>query len=91
MFYAISYDIQKNRNRNKVAKLLKDYGPRVQLSVFEVHLDGKDLEKLVQRLEKEIDPENDSIRIYPLCGACKPDIIVIGQGTVTQLIDVIII
>lgn len=91
MFYAISYDIRDDRRRLRVAKVLKDFGSRVQLSVFEAHLESRDLERLRHRLEKHLDPEADSVRLYPLCAACSPGILVLGQGVVTQDPEVIII
>ncbi|MEW6388798.1 MAG: CRISPR-associated endonuclease Cas2 [Thermodesulfobacteriota bacterium] len=91
MFYAISYDIRDDRRRLRVAKALKDFGSRVQLSVFEAHLESRELERLRRRLEKHLDPEADSVRLYPLCAACRPGIVVLGQGVVTEDPDVIII
>jgi CRISPR-associated protein Cas2 len=91
MFYAISYDIRDDRRRLRVAKVLKDFGSRVQLSVFEAHLENRDLERLRRRLGKHLDLEADSVRFYPLCAACCPGILVLGQGVVTQDPEVIII
>jgi CRISPR-associated protein Cas2 len=91
MFYAISYDIRDDRRRLKVAKILKDFGDRVQLSVFEARLEQSDLERLKRRVEKHLDLEADSLRLYPLCGACVPRVEVLGQGVVTQDADFIII
>lgn len=91
MFYAISYDIRDDRRRLRVAKILKDYGERVQLSVFEADLDDKALARLQQRLGRCLDPAEDSVRFYPLCAACVPKIIILGQGVVTQDPEVIII
>ena len=91
MFYAISYDIRDDRRRLRVAKVLKDFGERVQLSVFEARLEARDLERLKQRVLKHLDQENDSLRLYPLCGACVPGIEILGQGLVTQDDDFIII
>lgn len=91
MFYAISYDIRDDRRRLRVAKVLKDFGERVQLSVFEAFLTARDLERLKQRVLKHLDQENDSLRLYPLCGACVPGIEVLGQGLVTQEVEFIII
>lgn len=91
MFYAISYDIVDNRRRHRISETLKDYGVRVQLSVFEVQVTHPQLEDLIRRIKGELDEKDDSIRIYPLCAGCKDGILVIGQGEVTQLPDVIII
>ena len=35
MHYTVAYDITDDKRRNKVAKILKDFGKRVQYSVFE--------------------------------------------------------
>lgn len=91
MFYTISYDIRDNRRRQRVAKILKDYGERVQLSVFEAELDEKSLARLQKRLEKCLDLAADSLRFYPLCAACKPRIEILGQGVVSQDPDFIIL
>jgi CRISPR-associated protein Cas2 len=91
MFYAISYDIRDDRRRLKVAKVLKDFGQRVQLSVFEARLEPSELARLKKRLGPILDQEQDSVRLYPLCGACLLGIEVLGQGLVTQEPDFIII
>jgi CRISPR-associated protein Cas2 len=91
MFYAISYDISDDRRRLKVAKALKDFGQRVQLSVFEAHLEPSELGRLQKRLTLLLDLAQDSVRFYPLCAACVPGIQVRGQGLVTQDPDFIII
>jgi CRISPR-associated protein Cas2 len=41
MFYVVSYDIPEDRKRDRVSKTLLDFGARVQYSVFECILDGK--------------------------------------------------
>ena len=46
MLYVISYDIPDNRRRSQLAKVLKGFGSRVQYSVFEAHLNGKQYEEL---------------------------------------------
>ncbi|RMG21471.1 MAG: CRISPR-associated endonuclease Cas2, partial [Methanobacteriota archaeon] len=38
MLIVISYDIEKDRTRSRLAKKLKDFGPRVQKSVFEADI-----------------------------------------------------
>jgi len=91
MFYAISYDIRDNRRRLQVAKVLKDFGERVQLSVFEARLESRDLERLQTRVLKHLDLDQDSLRLYPLCAACVPGVLILGQGVVTEDPEVIII
>jgi CRISPR-associated protein Cas2 len=49
-----------------VAKACKDYGQRVQFSVFECIVDPAQWAVLKDRLIKEIDDEKDSLRFYYL-------------------------
>ncbi len=68
--YLISYDIREDRIRTRAANLLKDFGDRVQKSVFECRLSARDLNTLENALTALTDPKTDSILIYPLCEAC---------------------
>lgn len=45
MTYVISYDIESNKIRTKLAKLLEGYGVRIQYSVFECSLSDKRFKK----------------------------------------------
>jgi CRISPR-associated protein Cas2 len=82
MNYLVSYDISDSRMRLKTSKILDDFGDRVQESVFELPDINDDLwAKCLGRLEHEIELENDdSIRIYPLCEACRMKIMLLGDG-----------
>ena len=79
----ISYDISDDRKRSKVANILKDYGKRVQYSVFECRLDEKTLNKLLGKL-KPFAKGNDSIRVYQICEACLKKVILMGRGEITE-------
>ena len=83
MFYIVSYDIPDDKRRNNVAKVLLDFGERVQYSVFECIMDDVLHEKMTSRLRKIIKKE-DSIRIYTLCAKCEKTIMVIGSGEITK-------
>jgi CRISPR-associated protein Cas2 len=91
VFYIVSYDIADDKRRSKVAKTLKDFGERVQKSVFECLLDKGNLQRMVKKLEKYVDENEDSIRVYQLCNECKQEIKIIGKGTVTEDEDVYIV
>ena len=55
----------KGRRRlRRVAKICKNYGQRVQYSVFECMVDPAQWTRLRQKLEDEIDPSQDSLRFY---------------------------
>jgi CRISPR-associated protein Cas2 len=56
-FVVVCYDIPKDRRRNRVCKLLKNYGERAQYSVFECLLRPKDLRRLRQQLKPLIVPQ----------------------------------
>lgn len=58
-----TYDVSKDRTRNRIADLLERHGIRVQYSVFECRMDMENANSLFSKLELLIDPE-DSIRMY---------------------------
>jgi len=69
MLIVVSYDVSTvdpggQRRLRRVAKACKDYGQRVQFSVFECEVDPARWTLLRQRLIDEIDPEVDSLRFY---------------------------
>jgi len=71
MLVLVSYDVSTtdpkgSRRLNRVAKACKDYGQRVQYSVFECIVDPAQWAVLKQRLIDEIDQELDSLRFYYL-------------------------
>ena len=80
----IVYDIRDNKKRTNLMKLLKGYGERVQYSVFEVYLNPAKLKKLINRVNEIIDLDQDSVRYYILCGHCRNNIEISGQGEVTR-------
>ncbi|RMF98476.1 MAG: CRISPR-associated endonuclease Cas2 [Candidatus Schekmanbacteria bacterium] len=90
MHVVISYDIVNDRRRIKLAKVLLDYGKRVQKSVFECSIDEKNFDKLKKKVEKIIDYESDSVRYYFLCKKCKENIVVSGEGIVIEDEEIII-
>jgi len=69
MFVVVSYDVANveaggARRLRRVAKTCKDYGQRVQYSVFECIIDPAQWTVLRDRLIKEIDLKEDSLRFY---------------------------
>jgi CRISPR-associated protein Cas2 len=69
MFVLIAYDVSTvtkagARRLRRVAQACKDYGQRVQNSVFECRLDEKHWVLLRGRLLSEIDRNQDSLRFY---------------------------
>lgn len=80
----MSYDIPEDRKRTKVANIMKDFGERVQYSVFECIInDDKLLDKMTAKLSALLS-EEDSVRIYALCGKCEKVVKVLGGGSITK-------
>lgn len=62
----IAYDIQDDRRRVRAAKVLEEYGDRIQYSVFVVDLLPASLVSLRQKLRSLIEPADDSVLICDL-------------------------
>ncbi|HTG34102.1 MAG TPA: CRISPR-associated endonuclease Cas2 [Thermoanaerobaculia bacterium] len=78
MLILVSYDVPDDRRRTRLAHALKDFGERVQYSVFECRLDKGAQQTLRERVTRLIDPEEDSLRIYRLCKECDRLLEVLG-------------
>lgn len=91
MFIVVSYDVVDDKRRMKVANTLKDYGRRVQFSVFECLINEKILKEMKERTSKLINDTEDSLRFYQLCEGCVKKIEVRGSSEVTEDRDVYII
>ncbi|GHV07251.1 CRISPR-associated endoribonuclease Cas2 [Campylobacterota bacterium] len=71
MMVLVSYDVAVSteggeRRLRRVAKACKNYGQRVQFSVFECVLEPAQWVKLKNDLEKIVDEKTDSLRYYYL-------------------------
>lgn len=69
MLVLVSYDVSTmdkagQRRLRRVAKTCKNYGQRVQFSVFECIVDPALWTKFRQTLLDEIDQDQDSLRFY---------------------------
>lgn len=87
--YVIAYDIPDDRRRTKVLKILRGFGQWTQYSVFECFLSAKELILLHDRLRKQIRPDEDSVRFYPLCKACCAKVETVGGNKPENPITVI--
>nr|7KFT_A Chain A, Cas2 [Thiomicrospira sp.]7KFT_B Chain B, Cas2 [Thiomicrospira sp.]7KFU_A Chain A, Cas2 [Thiomicrospira sp.]7KFU_B Chain B, Cas2 [Thiomicrospira sp.] len=68
--YLICFDVQHDKTRAKLSRLLEKYGPRVQGSVFEVSFKTPDrkrqLEYKIHQIIKQSNTEENNIRFYNL-------------------------
>lgn len=92
--YIVSYDISSDRLRNKIVKVLLNYGKRVQYSVFECDISQESFGQMYKKLTMLMaDSEEGNIRFYHLCKKCEKEVQEIGipKGNVCRLEDVVII
>jgi CRISPR-associated protein Cas2 len=71
MMILVTYDVStmdagSQRRLRRVAKACRDYGQRVQFSVFEIEVEPATWVTLKQRLIDIINPDTDSLRFYHL-------------------------
>lgn len=64
------YDIEDNKRRNEIFKILKNYGSHVQYSVFECDIKLEHFKSLKSEIMNCINLEKDSIIFYKLCKTC---------------------
>lgn len=69
MMILVTYDVSTvmpagDKRLRKLSKACRNYGQRVQYSVFEIEVDGARWTFLKQELCDLINPETDSLRFY---------------------------
>ena len=85
MLVLVTYDVatetpEGRRRLRRVAEVCEDYGQRVQKSVFECLVDPAQWAVLRQRLVKETELTEDSLRFYFLGKNWKPRVEQVGDG-----------
>jgi len=83
MMVLVTYDVHSEtddgkRRLRRVARLCENVGQRVQFSVFECLVDPAQWIRFRAELEKEIDPDEDSLRFYFLGANWKPRVEHVG-------------
>ena len=74
MYYLIAYDISSSHRLRRVAMVCKNYGVRLQKSLFECHLEKGDFKRLWQQLCDITQRDEDTLVAYPICGACLKEV-----------------
>lgn len=69
--YLIVYDVRHPARLRRLAKVVQDYGLRMQKSVFEAELLAPELADMKARMRACIDPAEDGIKIFRLCQSCE--------------------
>lgn len=91
MFVVVCYDTPDDLRRLRFAKILLDYGYRVQKSVFEVEAPHDILKDMLDRLDSYVNSEEDSIRVYHVCQRCLNQVQFIGLAELTNQENVFIL
>ncbi len=85
MIYMICYDISHPKRLRKAAKVLGNYGLRVQKSFFQCEISKEGMHKLRGELLEVIDTKKDYLYIYPLCESCAQKAQSDGKGQLIRL------
>lgn len=96
MMVLITYDVDTisetgEKRLRKVAKLCRDYGQRVQNSVFECRLTESQFVVLKNKISSIIDNELDNVRSYLLGNNWNRRIETIGKNNLVDLDEELII
>lgn len=65
--WLIIYDISSERRLPKVARVLCEYGVRVQKSVFEFEGNGKEINRIRGRIREVIKEDEDFVVYFNIC------------------------
>jgi CRISPR-associated protein Cas2 len=81
MIVWVMYDIKINKSRSRIAKLCQKYGLyRVQYSVFLGTLEENEKDELKVEIEEWIEPETDSVYIFPMSKNELKQTVLMGQA-----------
>lgn len=70
----VSYDIENTKLRTKFSKFLKQYGYRLQYSVYEIKNSDRILRNIIVEIENNFSKsfgESDSVMIFKMSYACE--------------------
>jgi len=81
----ICYDITNAKRLGKTAKILKNYGIRIQKSFFQCETSKDMLNKLLKDLLATIDVSKDKLYVYPLCNICLKNVKFDGTGDMAKI------
>jgi CRISPR-associated protein Cas2 len=83
MLVLVVYDIADDRRRDRLATFLEGYGRRVQESVFECFLSLQEMKTLHQRVQRQVKPMEDNVRLYWIAADAVPRTLTIGSDLPT--------
>ena len=69
-FLVVAYDVRDRRRLRRVAKMMEQYGSRVQRSVFECRLGKERMMCLLADIKRVINRRQDKVTLITLCQSC---------------------
>lgn len=75
LFCVVAYDIEDDRNRSRISKILEKYGTRVNFSVFECMFTDTQFLQVQAKVEKSVNKHCDKVVYYSICVNCYTKII----------------
>lgn len=78
----LSYDITNNKLRTRFSKYIKQYGEKIQYSVYRIknsHRVLKNIQKEVEYKYKKQFKPTDSVYVFYICNSCNPKTLKFGQ------------
>lgn len=85
MIYMICYDITDSKRLRKTAKVLENYGIRIQKSFFQCEISKGMLDRLIKNILDSVDISKDKLYIYPLCNGCLKNVKFDGTGDMAKI------
>ena len=76
----VAYDIADVKRLRRVAKIMENFGKRVQKSIFEVSLSPAVFRQMKFQIDTTIEHDEDGVKYFPLCIKCSAATEIIGQG-----------
>ena len=80
----VAYDIADPQRLAKIARLMLDYGKRVQKSIFEASVNPFIFQQMKANMEAIIKEDEDGVKYFPLCPKCAGTVEIIGKGIYTD-------
>lgn len=78
----LSYDITSNKLRSQFSKYIKQYGEKIQYSVYRINNSPRVLKNIKKEIKfkygKKFKP-TDSVYVFHICESCNPKTLKYGQ------------
>ena len=81
----VAYDIADPKRLGRIARIMKDYGHRVQKSIFEADIDERSFAEMRRRVEFVLVRAVDGVKYFPLCDRCADTLVALGVCAVVPL------